>query len=406
MFDFEEKLLILLVEKYRKSKKDNGTNRIHRATRVKPTDLYKGYNRNDGDLEQIDAVNHAVEKCCERGFLTFRMNGFSNEILSIDLIDEKVEEAERYLSEKYQYESKHEKIRYIEGIIARYSGSSPIADLECEKLKMSLNKNRIPKQYLQTEDILKALVFIEGNNRLLYVREASMLIYGSSKYLEDNTLESVCRLIRSYHKRPCEENELPDEILSEYSIVKERQKICLKGNITIQKAGGQIELRVFDSGIEFYADELQQIQRIEVHTSKFITVENRTSYMRCQGEDTSYFYLGGYVNRFQRDFLKIVYRDNPVCLYFHFGDIDAGGFYIHEHLCRVTGIPFQMYQMSIRQLQEERYQTCLQNLTGNDKKRLSSLCKQESYQALAEYMLEHDVKLEQEIISYYLDTAE
>ncbi len=155
----------------------------------------------------------------------------------------------------------------------------------------------MPKNYAQTEEILKALIFIERNERLLYVREASMLIYGSSKYFEENTMDTVCGLIRKYHERPCEEHELYNENLGEYHIVAERQKLCLKGSIVLVEGGKTIELGGFRNGVEFYADELDGIECIVVRDRQLMTVENKTSYMRCHDENTSYFYLGGYANR-------------------------------------------------------------------------------------------------------------
>lgn len=399
MPDYKEKMLILLADKYRKSKKDSGTNKINRKTRIKPTELYKNYKQNDADIGQIEAVNRAAEECREMGFLTYEMNGFSNEIAHIELVDERILQVEQYLSQHYHYESKGEKVRYVEQMIARYCESGPVAKQECEKLKAQLKKNRVPAGYLETEDILRALEFIEPNQKLLYIREASMLIYGTSKYFEENTLDRVCRLLRAYLKKPCAEDELPDEILSEYHIVKEKQKLCLKGRVTLVKDKGRIELEHLSKGAEFYADELEEIRQILVHVPRLITVENKTSYLRCQSEDTVFFYLGGYANRSQRDFLRLVYQDNPSVEYRHFGDIDAGGFYIHEHLCRVTGIPFGLYQMSIEQLQDQRYKACLQELTDHDRRRLKSLAQQESYQEVVQYMLEKGVKLEQEIVS-------
>lgn len=401
MHNYEEKILTMLVELYRKSKKDSGTGIINRRTKIKPTKLYAGYNRNDGDLDEINGINEAVAGLRENGFLTYEMKGFSNEIAAIYLIDGKVEEAERYLTEKYGYESKHEKIKQVEGIIKRYSGYSPVADLECAKLRASLDKNTVPKNYAQTEEILKALIFIEGNERMLYVREASMLIYGSSKYFEENTMDAVCGLLRKYHGRPCEEHELFDEILGEYHIVAERQKLCLKGNIVLVKKGRTIELGGFRNGVEFYADELDGIERIVVRDRQLMTVENKTSYMRCRDENTSYFYLGGYANRFQREFLRKVFDDNPQITYLHFGDIDAGGFYIHENLCRITGISFGLWQMSKEELQDVRYADCLLKLSANDRKRLKTLAEHEMYRDVVRYMLEEGVKLEQEIVSLY-----
>lgn len=71
MENYEKKLLVMLVEKYRKSKKDSGTNVIARRTRITPDKLYKAYRQNDGDLEKIEAVNQAVRRYQEKGFLTF-----------------------------------------------------------------------------------------------------------------------------------------------------------------------------------------------------------------------------------------------------------------------------------------------------------------------------------------------
>jgi len=203
MTDYKEKILVLLAESYRKSKKDNGTSRIARRTKIEPVKLYKYYKDNDGDLDEIEAVNQAAEDCWKRGYVTYDMNGFSNEIAAIYLADDKIAEIEKYLSDTYGYEPKYAKRQYIEEMLEKYGGCSPAADKECERLRGILEKNRIPKEYLQTEDILKALVFIENNQIPLYLREASMLIYGSSKYLEETVLESICRLLREFQEKPC-----------------------------------------------------------------------------------------------------------------------------------------------------------------------------------------------------------
>ena len=401
MAGYEEKMLTALAEKYRKSKKDSGTNVIVRRTRITPSQLYKGYNRNDGDMTQIEAVNQAAMHCRQMGFLTFETEKFSNEIRNIDLVDEKIEELEAYLEQTYHYESKASKRQYVEELIAVYSGRSPAAELECRKLRQALEKNRIPPKYLQAKDLLKALVFIENNREELFLREASMLIYGDSKYLEEAMLHPVCKALREFLGRPCGEDELEDEILEEYHIRREKQKLCLKGDVMLQNGGKELELGNFADGVEFFSDELDGIEHICVRVPEFITVENYTSWLRFRKEGAVSFYLGGYAARFQRDFLRKVQEDNPHLVFRHFGDIDAGGLYIHEHLCRVTGIPFQMSRMSCAELQDARFRSCLQPLTNQDRIRLKSLEKQGTYRELAAYMLEKNVKLEQEIISYF-----
>ena len=401
MAGYEEKMLTALAEKYRKSKKDSGTNVIVRRTRITPSQLYKGNNRNDGDMTQIEAVNQAAMHCRQMGFLTFETEKFSNEIRNIDLVDEKIEELEAYLEQTYHYESKASKRQYVEELIAVYSGRSPAAELECRKLRQALEKNRIPPKYQQAKDLLKALVFIENNREELFLREASMLIYGDSKYLEEAMLHPVCKALREFLGRPCGEDELEDEILEEYHIRREKQKLCLKGDVMLQNGGKELELGNFADGVEFFSDELDGIERICVRVPEFITVENYTSWLRFRKEGAVSFYLGGYAARFQRDFLRKVQEDNPHLVFRHFGDIDAGGLYIHEHLCRVTGIPFQMYRMSRTELEDSRFQSCLHPLTEQDRVRLTALRQKKEYGELAEYMLERGGKLEQEIISYY-----
>ena len=65
----------------------------------------------------------------------------------------------------------------------------------------------------------------------------------------------------------------------------------------------------------------------------------------------------------------------------------------------MTEIPFGLERMSVRELEDERFSGCLQELTENDKKRLGALLDRAEYRETVQYMLEKDVKLEQEIVS-------
>ncbi|MCD8300091.1 MAG: DUF2220 domain-containing protein [Clostridiales bacterium] len=400
MVNYEEKMLSALVKKYRESKKDSGTNTIVRRTKIQPTSLYRDYRRNDADISQIEAVNEAARHCAQMGFLTFESDKFSNEIGDIFLIDDKIDEIEDYLESAYGIESKASKRRYVEGVINDYSGISPSSDRECEKLKNTLDKNRIPQKYLQTEMLLKALVFIENNTEDMFLREASILIYGDSKYLEENTLRQVCSALRAVSDREMQSGEVEDEILEDYHIYREKRKICLKGNAVLRIGDREMDVGAFKDGMGFFTDDIERVEYVDIRAANFMTVENYTSWLRMRQQDTVIFYLGGYADRYQRDFLKKVYADNPDVNYLHFGDIDAGGMYIHEHLCRVTGIPFKMYRMSVAELVDERFKSCLHPLTEADRARLRSLAEKSEYGELASYMLENNVKLEQEIISY------
>ena len=133
-----------------------------------------------------------------------------------------------------------------------------------------------------------------------------------------------------------------------------------------------------------------------------MTIENRTSYLRYAKENVVVFYLGGYANRYQRDFIRTVHTYNKETCYLHFGDIDAGGFWIHHNLCEVTGVKFELFGMSVDELGNREFASCLHELSDNDRVRLQELKKIDVYEDAVRYMLHNNVKLEQEIVSLAL----
>lgn len=397
---YEEKLLTYLVENYRKSKKDSGDNKTNRRTRVKPEKLYKKYNANDGDFEEISKLNQAAEHLSELGFVNYQKETFGTQIQCIYLEDEKILDIEQYLADRYGYISKDMQIAKLQDLVNKYQNTSSVCEKECARLYECVEERKVPKNIDELDDILKAVAFIEKNQEDLYIREVSMKVYGDSKFFEDTTMQPVCSMLRKYSDRTLKADELLDEILLDYHIAKEPQKLCIKGKAIIHISGKEVDISGFSEGIEFLATDLAHIQSIKLIAPEFMTIENRTSYLRYHDDNVVTFYLGGYATRYQRDFMKMVYADNPHARYVHFGDIDAGGLWIHHNLCEVTGINFELFSMSVRELQNREYASCLHKLTENDRTRLQELREMEPYRDVVSYMLDKNVKLEQEIISY------
>lgn len=412
-YGYEKKLLVGLVEGYRKSKKDTGENRTNRRTKLKPEKLYNKYHSNAGDYEKISAINDTVQKLKDKGFVTSEYESFGTDLTGIYLVDDKIDEIEEYLAEQYGYISKDTKLQKLETLIREYEDRSPICHEECGKLKIILESRKLPKSIEKNidmlDDLFRVLSFVENNQKLMYIREVSMLVYGDSKYFENNTLEPLCTLLQKYNTVPIPgqtlsdgEYILSDEILKKYHVFKEPQKISIRGKALIRMCGKDIDISGFDEGIEFTVSELSKIECVQLLAATFMTIENRTSYLRYKKENTVTFYLGGYANRDQRDFIRKIYESNPSVTYLHFGDIDAGGFWIHHHLCQVTGVPFGMFHMSFEELMEPDYRKCQHPLTEGDITRMQELAEMPEYRDVIKYMLEHRVKLEQEIISLKL----
>ena len=58
-----------------------------------------------------------------------------------------------------------------------------------------------------------------------------------------------------------------------------------------------------------------------------------------------------------------------------------------------------MFGMSVDELKNYEYAMCLHQLSGNDRSRLQELKTMDTYAEVVQYMLEQNVKLEQEIVS-------
>ena len=248
---------------------------------------------------------------------------------------------------------------------------------------------------------LKLLSFLSHNEETLYLRELSMLVYGDSKWFEDNNCDEICTFIRETQGCPKEEDERNDAVLAGYHIVPPEQEIFLKGGWLLEWPDGTLDFRERRGGIAVSTRDIPSVRRVILTSPCLLTVENKTAYQRMDSENFSLMYLGGYASFGQIAFLRKVIQDNPKALLAHFGDIDVGGFLIHRHLCRTTGSKFALYQMGIEQLEDKRYRKCLKKLTENDRVRMKGLMEEEPYRRVMDYMAEHGVKLEQEIISYY-----
>ena len=92
-------------------------------------------------------------------------------------------------------------------------------------------------------------------------------------------------------------------------------------------------------------------------------------------------------------------EQNPgIRSWLHFGDLDPDGFCILENLRRKTGIDFRGWQMDLSFL--IKYRAYAKRLNQNDRTKAENLVSQGMHAEILSYMLQQDVKLEQEIISW------
>lgn len=431
--DYVREILDQLMKKYQNRAPRREGMKSQRRVMLKPSALYRHYADNNADISVKQEIHEAVDKLLDLGMVTADYLKFSTDIEKICLCEEKAEEIYRYLEEEYgdipqgrlrqQAESLLEKYGVgenssgIRGCAGEISGRSDetsgcidetsgteagslVTPYICD-VRLMLEKPGYCPDPERIGANLKMLRFMEENREKLYVKEASMLVYGDSKWFEEHNYDEICSIARQALGMPQEEDERNDAVLARFGIYPTEQEIFIKGDWTLEWKDHVVRTAGMKGGIAVLSGDIQDLVRIRVRSPRLMTVENKTSYQRMYPESAALVYLGGFAVRYQILFLEKVLHDNPELECFHFGDIDVGGFLIHRHLCRAVGARFNLYRMGIRELEDPRFQPCRKKLTENDRSRMKGLMEEEEYREVLAYMDEHDVKLEQEIISYY-----
>ena len=171
--------------------------------------------------------------------------------------------------------------------------------------------------------------------------------------------------------------------------------IYLNGQIKISLNGQVVDIGKLNSPFSLTTENIKLLKILEIKDDNVLTIENLTSFYDTVLDNTLIIYLGGYHNALRRELLLKIFQFNSMLNYYHFGDIDAGGFYIYLHLIEKTKIPFKTIAMDKDVL--IKYQEYTKRLTANDRKRLIKL-KDVIDNDVIGYMLENDCKLEQEIV--------
>ena len=386
---YERTILNTLLDKYEKSKSFNGDNKINQRFFVKIVSLFPKYD-DHSNYELFQAVNESIDVLVRKDLILAKISkaNVCNEVsLNINSI-----------SQVYQYIGRTQK-RDINNavmiLLAEYMDKNEILKRFCEAQIERIRANKSIQFF--NDDLREFKSILVAVDNLLkvesetFVRDFSVRVFKDSKLL-DQISPKIVNLLYEYGDFPEK-----DQVLENLNIVKNPTYVNFKGAGAIVLSGQRIDLDLLKGDIAISSSMLEDIESIEITGKMVVTVENLTSFHMAEKKDVFLIYLGGFHNRIRRDFIKKIYLQNPDMEYYHFGDIDAGGFYILEHLRKLTGVNFKSYKMDLDTLSQ--YRNYSKSLTENDKLRLKRL-KGNDFDEVIEYMLKNDCKLEQEAIRF------
>ena len=236
-------------------------------------------------------------------------------------------------------------------------------------------------------------------------RVLSVRLYGDSKRWEQ--LErGILQLARNFCLAP-EEAALDDAaLLAERGIIDHPSHILLAGPLVFTTLQGEVDLAAFYPDLGLPVEMVRDIEVVQSRAAAVVTIENKTSfyqYLREGPPGRLVIYLGGYHNRGRRLLLEKLaahyQEEGRTVLFYHWGDLDLGGFQIWRHLKAKTGIPFEPFLMDV-----PTYLRCChlgQPLGKPYLTKLAALLDDPSYalfHPLIRLMLEKKVRVEQEAV--------
>lgn len=393
MNNFEKDLLNELLDAYERSKLSKEGTKVKRSIKLTPKnkslqsytyiDSYKYVDFNDAVLKKLEDLNFIN--------LTYENDTFKSLTLNLDNVDKIYE----YLSR----DKKSDELFKINDVLNSYSFDNFVDDFISYLKEFISTKYDFHHKYFQDANELNLI--LKSFKGIFELKEDTKKRDFSVKYLSDSKLfesleNKVIKIIKDFDWFDHFEDE---DILSSYNIVKNSTYALIKNGLLFKLNNAIINLD--ELGYEFsLSDEMiKNLDILNINSKRIITVENLTSFYKLNDKEATIIYLAGFHNHTKQNLLKKIYSKYPSLEYYHFSDIDAGGFLIFLNLKEKTNIPFIPYKMSIEEFENNKEH--LKQLTSNDIKRLKKLYdnpKAEIFKSVIEYMLKNDCKLEQELL--------
>lgn len=266
----------------------------------------------------------------------------------------------------------------------------------CEYIKSHYKiGNGLSEVKSRREDLYKVLRFINQNSATsMTERVFSERCFGDSKYFEKNLKNSLLSIMRRYISKDL----MDTELLQVIGISKYPEQLEIRGSIIINSS----DMGKLKSGFSVYSNEVKSLEiEIPETITRIVTIENRANYFAYalkQESDELVIYHGGHYSPAKKElFLKIKDVIPEKCIWYHWGDIDLGGFSMLLRLRKEIDDSIQLYRMSKSELEKySDFTLPFNNEYAEKLKKLSYSWLLSDCHECIDYMLENKIKLEQE----------
>lgn len=360
-------------------------------------DVFSKYWGDDAYLYR-DEIDGAIKQLENLGFVRAIYDRATSFLIKVVLVEEHASEAFSYLGRIPEAVRIAGDINGGQKLLKTLQESTTSYSF-LKKMLDNLQSGKSCKQYFKSYDELEEIVIavkvIEENDEEILLRNFSKKKFKDSKFLE----RIGAKLLKIFNTFGGEVFSSFHELCERYLIVRDTGYAIVKHGLRLSINQQEIDLDAL--GIDFCLSDsaIEQMKITQITRRKVITIENLTTFHYFDSNDAIVIYLGGYHNAVKRKFLKKLYAFDSQLDWFHFGDIDWGGFEIFMDLTRKTGINFHPIMMSINELRTYRSECA--PLTSEDRQRLQRLLNDKDaaiFYSTIEFMLKNGYKLEQESV--------
>lgn len=400
----QKKTLELLLKKYESSKTYNKNNEITQSFSILPKKIFPDYTNDFADVDKIHDFENDLEVLEKMELVEISKKDDRISKITAISTKENWNKIRQILGVKDKNTRLKEEINFYSAIYDDSDSDQIVKDFcrqQIERLEVGKKAQFFQEE---AEKIITLLNYILKNKNEILERELSISILSNSKAWEEKYKKKILKILRQNERfaslvENCEDEKEADKvILEECNIFSNPSYVYFKGSGTITFDNGNCISLFSDIPLALSSAAINKITAFEIIDKKIMTVENLTSFNRIKKSDIFFIFLSGYHNSAKQAFLSKIFRQNSNKEYYHFGDIDPDGFFILDNLRSKTQIDFKAYKMGMAELQ--KYSSYTRPLEENDLRKAKSLIAKEKYTEILDYMLKHNVKLEQEIISW------
>ena len=261
--------------------------------------------------------------------------------------------------------------------------------------------NTVPSNKRERNLLFQAIAAIDKLDGAEYMeRVFSLRTFGDSKEYERFVKSRLLSILRRY--LDLDDDTSDEDILKQIGIVKYPEQFEFCGNVSITFDSGSVDFRHLSGGTIFSTDLSHGIIRIDPLIESIVTIENRANYIEyiyeMKTEKELVVYHGGQYSPRKRIFLRALAKAAPLnCKWYHWSDIDYGGFIMLLRLRQEIKPDIIPYRMNSGEL--VRYTDLLATTNAIYTKKLKRLKDRpelsDCYECI-DYMIENMVRLEQE----------